>query len=117
MTQAAPADNIDPDDLALLDEAQLLSFTNGDAALENEITELFINSASGYLKTMEEAIEEQRSWSAEVHALKGASANLGAQRLAALAKRLEFAPPSLDDLKSLLTVFEETQTYLLNRRS
>ena len=116
MTQAAPADETDPSDLALIDEAHLHSFTDGDAALEEELAELFVDTARGYLKKMEEAIEEQRSWSAEVHALKGASANLGAHRLAALAKRLEFAPPSMEDLKSLHTVFEETKAYLLERR-
>jgi len=121
VTETAPADQVDltADDLeklALMDEAHLLSFTDGDKELELELAELFVSTALGYIRRMEEAIKEERSWSAEVHALKGASANLGAIRLAALAKRLEFAPPSKEDLNSLRATFEETKAFLLDKR-
>jgi HPt (histidine-containing phosphotransfer) domain-containing protein len=102
--------------LAVINIDHLSSFTEGDDELEEELALLFVNSAGGYLKRMREAIDEERSWSAEAHALKGASANLGAERVAALAKDAEFSPPSLDDLERLKASVREVEAFFAERK-
>jgi HPt (histidine-containing phosphotransfer) domain-containing protein len=116
LTNAVPAEELDLQALPVVDMDHLASFTDGDTDLESELADLFVSTALGYLKRMDQAIEEERSWSAEVHALKGASANLGARRLAALAKVMEFSPPSKDGLEALRSEFEDVRAFFTNRR-
>ena len=71
MSTPAPADHEDIQSLDIIDEAHLTAFTDGDAELEDELSELFNGTARGYLKRMKEAFEAERPWSAEAHALKG----------------------------------------------
>ncbi len=115
MTSVAPMEDPDTDDLPIIDEAHLTSFTDADPSLEQELAELFIATAHGYLRRMKEALVAERPWSAEAHALKGAGANLGARRVAAQARKAEFAPPSEQDLESLHAVVEEVRTYFADR--
>ena len=115
MSATAPVDLEDIESLAIIDEIHLNSFTEGDKALESELAELFDKTARGYLKRMREALSEERSWSAEVHALKGASANLGARRLAAIAKKAEFAPPSENQIGAIEHALADVQTFFAGR--
>ena len=115
MSQTAPVDQDDIESLAIINEIHLASFTDGDKDLENELAELFDKTARGYLKRMREALAEERSWSAEAHALKGASANLGASRLAAIAKKAEFAPPSEDQITLIEHALQDVQTFFAGR--
>ena len=115
MTTTAVSDEEDIDELAIVDEAHLTSFTEGDAELEDELGHLFVSTARGYLKRMQEAVREERSWSAEAHALKGASANLGARRVAVLARRAEFMPPSDEQIATIEAAIEDVKTYFANR--
>ena len=104
------------DSLVIVDQAHLASFTEGDAELEDELADLFVNTARGYLKRMREAVSEERAWSAEAHALKGASANLGARRVAALARQAEFAPPSNEQIDAISEAIDDVATYFANRK-
>jgi CheY-like chemotaxis protein len=97
----APGTVVEP----VIDLDHLQGFTNGDPQLENELSSLFRSSAEIYLQRMEQALASGEAWSPSAHALKGASANLGARRLAALALAAERASPSraqLDDMRRAL---------------
>ena len=76
----------------------LLSFTDGDLELEGELSVLFLSSAEAYFDKMGRSLRAGTPWTSTAHALKGASANLGARRLAALARSAEQQPPSAADL-------------------
>lgn len=115
MSSSAPLDEEVPESLVIIDQDHLGSFTEGDAALEDELAELFVSTAQGYLKRMREALEEKRGWSAEAHALKGASANLGARRVAALAREAEFSPPSEDQVDAIHEAIQEVETFFAHR--
>ena len=117
MTQLAASENVDINTLEIVDEAHLASFTEGDAELEQELGDLFANTSRGYLKRMKEALRDERSWSAEAHALKGAGANLGARRVAALARKAEFAPPSADQIDAIEQAIQDVQHFFTNRSS
>jgi HPt (histidine-containing phosphotransfer) domain-containing protein len=103
--------------LAVVDEIRLVSFTEGDSALEDELADLFVDTARGYLRRMQEALSQERGWSAEAHALKGASANLGAQRMAALARQAEFSPPSSDLIEAIEAALADVRAFFADRQS
>ena len=65
MNDPASLEEQDIQSLDIIDEAHLTGFTEGDAELEDELAELFDNTARGYLKRMKEALEAERPWSAE----------------------------------------------------
>lgn len=115
MSDHASLEDRDVERLPIVDEGHLRDFTDGDLALEDELAELYVKTALGYLKRMKEAIEEERSWSAEAHALKGASGNLGAARVAALARQAEFMPPSSDMIEVLETAVSDVKTFFTKR--
>ena len=115
MTMTATSGDSDIDNLAIIDEAHIASFSDGDDALESELGDLFLKTALGYLKRMKEACREERAWSAEAHALKGASANLGARRVAALARQAEFSPPSSTQIEAIEAAIDEVRAFFANR--
>lgn len=116
MTQSAPGEDDDIDALPVVDEGHLSAFTDGDTALEDELSELFVSTARGYVKRMKEALRDERPWSAEAHALKGASANLGAKRVAVLARQAEFMLPSGDQIDAIDKAIDEVQTFFSRAR-
>lgn len=85
----------------VLDRERLASFTAGDAALERELVELYVITAQGYVAALRSALDDPRAWSRAAHALKGASANLGATAVAALALDAERHGPSRMGLDAL----------------
>ncbi|MCX7629995.1 MAG: Hpt domain-containing protein [Geminicoccaceae bacterium] len=93
---------------SVLDRARLDEFTRGDPALERELVGLFLETAADYLARMADSLEDREAWRRAAHALKGASANLGATELAALAAAAERAGPDrelLDELRRRLEAF------------
>jgi HPt (histidine-containing phosphotransfer) domain-containing protein len=85
----------------VLDVDHLASFTEGDVQLERELSALFLATAEMYLQGMQEALTAGRPWTSLAHALKGASGNLGARRLAALALAAERSEPDRAQLAAL----------------
>jgi len=94
----------------IIDLGHLHSFTDGDPQLESELLNLFLSTADVYLARMSQALAAGESWSATAHALKGASANLGACRIAALALTAEHAAASAEQLDALRRAVEEVRT-------
>jgi CheY-like chemotaxis protein/HPt (histidine-containing phosphotransfer) domain-containing protein len=100
----------------VVDLAHLFGFTDGDLQLEGELAELYLSSAGVYLARMEEALAAGRPWQGAAHALKGSSANLGARRVAALARDAEHAPPTATRLGALREAVEEVARFFARRR-
>jgi CheY-like chemotaxis protein len=95
----------------IIDIDHLLSFTDGDLELEGELSALFLSSAEAYFETMSRSLQTGTAWRSSVHALKGASANLGACRLAALAQAAEHHPPAEADLQVIRRAIDEVSAF------
>lgn len=85
----------------IVDLGHLDEFTDGDPALERELAELYLATAEGYLGELEHKLRAAQDWRRVAHALNGASRNLGATRVAALAEAAEQAAPAPDVLAGL----------------
>ena len=101
----------------IVDLDRLASFTQGDPALEAELVALYVETARLYLARLRRAGDDAGEWQRAAHALKGASANLGAFMVARLAAEQEQQAPSLAALRALeaelaavCTVFHERGT-------
>ncbi|MGI9436321.1 MAG: Hpt domain-containing protein [Geminicoccaceae bacterium] len=112
---AVAADVGKVDRLAVINLDHLSAFTDGSRELEAELADLFLTTANRYLGGMKTALLEERSWAADVHALKGASANLGAQRVAALAAAAECVPSSNARLETLRSAVDEVACFFADR--
>jgi HPt (histidine-containing phosphotransfer) domain-containing protein len=99
----------------VLDLDHLRSFTEGDPQLEGELSALFLATAEAYLRSMREALASGRPWQSIAHALKGASGNLGARRLATLARLAEGAKPDRARLDALAHALEEVRAWFAQR--
>jgi DNA-binding response OmpR family regulator len=95
----------------VIDLVHLSGFTDGDRQLEDELLTLFLSSADVYLTRMREALRTGQSWKPVAHALKGASANLGARRVMELALAAERSPPSAAQLEALRASVEEVRGF------
>ena len=93
----------------VLDMAHLRSFTDGDPQLERELSTLFLATAETYLRDLREALRRGGPWTSIAHALKGASANLGARRLAALALAAERSHPDRAQLEAIEHALEDVR--------
>ncbi len=100
----------------VIDLLHLSGFTDGDRQLEGELLMLFLSSADVYLVRMDEALRTGQSWTAIAHALKGASANLGARRVMEIALAAERSPPSTTQLEALRFSVEEVRDFERTRR-
>ncbi|MEC9347278.1 MAG: response regulator [Pseudomonadota bacterium] len=67
-----------------IDLAHLNVFTDGNAALEKELAELFRVSAARYLGQMRDAADD-KAWKDAAHSLKGSARGLGAAEVARVA--------------------------------
>ncbi len=99
----------------VIDLDHLFGFTDGDPQLEGELLTLFLSSAEVYLTRMGEAMRTGQSWTAVAHALKGASANLGARRVMEIALAAERSPPSAGQLEALRAALDEVRGFELTR--
>lgn len=100
----------------ILDLEHLLTFTDGDMELESELSVLFLSSAEAYLDAMSRALCDGASWTSSVHALKGASANLGALRVAALARAAEHQEPDGSTLEKIRRTIDEVGLLFTERQ-
>lgn len=100
----------------IVDIDHLLSFTDGDLELENELSVLFLSSAEAYFDRMSHSLQSATTWTSSAHALKGASANLGARRLAALARSAEHTPPAAADLRVIRSAIDEVSAFFASRQ-
>jgi CheY-like chemotaxis protein len=94
-----------------IDTGRFASFTQGDPQLKHELGALFVSTALGYLREMERVQREGGDWSRAAHALKGASANIGAVALASLAAKAEHTMPNATMLAQLHTAFGAAQAF------
>jgi HPt (histidine-containing phosphotransfer) domain-containing protein len=99
----------------IMDMDHLLSFTDGDLELESELSVLFLSSAEAYFDKMSRSLQTGTPWTASAHALKGASANLGAHRLAALARSVEHQPPTAADLQDIRRAIDQVSAFFGER--
>jgi HPt (histidine-containing phosphotransfer) domain-containing protein len=106
----------DVDQEPILDLDHLLTFTDGDMELESELSVLFLSSAEAYLDAMSRALRDGTSWTSSVHALKGASANLGALRVAALARAAEHRPPDAATLRAIRHAVDQVGAFFGDRQ-
>jgi HPt (histidine-containing phosphotransfer) domain-containing protein len=86
-----------------VDLDRLHGFTQGDAALEAELAALYVETAQLYLGRLRRAGDDAGEWQRAAHALKGASANIGAVSVARLAAEQEQESPSITALRALET--------------
>lgn len=86
---------------AIIDTARLESFTGGDAALETELAGLFLETAQLYVARLRQSLDDAAAWQRSAHALKGASANIGAVLVARLAADEEQREPRLEALQQI----------------
>lgn len=98
-----------------LDLAHLASFTEGDRQLEHELTALYLSTAEGYLDELRQSLAGHGDWSRSVHALKGASANIGAVEMARLAAEAEHAPPAPERLARLELALDAVREFARRR--
>jgi HPt (histidine-containing phosphotransfer) domain-containing protein len=71
-----------------VDRAYLARFTLGNAALENEVLQLFADQAPIYLRALSEA-HNRKAWREAAHTIKGSASAIGAWRLARFAEIAE----------------------------
>ena len=76
-------------DEVILDTARLSEATGGDKQLISELASLYSSTARRYVDDMVLCLENGSDWTHAAHALKGASANIGAMRIRKLAERAE----------------------------
>ena len=103
-------------DEPVIDVDHLDGFTDGDRQLEGELAALFLSTAEVYVERMGQALAAGESWAGTAHALKGASANLGARRLALIARLAEHAPPDAATLEDVQGAFAEIRDFFHARR-
>jgi HPt (histidine-containing phosphotransfer) domain-containing protein len=106
----------DADQQPVLDLDHLMTFTDGDMELENELSVLYLSSAEAYVDAMSRALGDGTSWTSSVHALKGASSNLGALRVAALARTAEHQNPDPATLEHIRRAIDEVGVLFSERQ-
>ena len=99
----------------VVDREHLDEFTDGDPALERELAELYLATAEGYLGELEHKLGSAQDWRRIAHSLKGASRNLGASRVAALAEAAEHAPPAPDVLLGIRRELDAVRSFFARR--
>jgi DNA-binding response OmpR family regulator len=100
---------------APVDLPHLRSFTEGDEQLEHELLALYLSTAEVYLAEMRRALDGRDDWRRPAHALKGASANIGAREVAALAQRAEREAPAPVPLAALDDALERVRAFFRSR--
>ena len=85
-------------DLPVLDKEASLVRLDGDTELWNEIRDIWMEDIQNLIAAVRTALEAQSADGLRraAHAIKGASANVGAVRVAAVARDMEHAAPDAD---------------------
>ena len=94
---------------------RLNQFTDGDSQLERELSSLYLSTATLYVDEMRASLADAEEWRRTAHALKGASANIGATEVARLAAEGERGGPSPTLLTSLEDALEEVRRFFRER--
>lgn len=114
---ADPAERQDtPTPQPPVDLDHLAGFTDGDPRLESELAELYLSTADVYLDKLAQALAAGGPWTETAHALKGASNNLGARRVAELARRAEHTEPHAEELQALRDAVQEVRRFFADRQ-
>lgn len=95
----------------VVDLPHLRGFTDGDLELERELAELYLSTADVYLDQLAAAQGDHDAWRRAAHALKGASANLGARRVADHALEAELHGPAPDRLRRLRIAVDDVREH------
>lgn len=93
-----------------IDLAQLALQTQGDAALEREVLELFAEQVRAVRETLNDSSEQERQRTA--HSLIGASRAIGAFALAEAAAAVEASPGSAAALERLIARSESVCAFV-----
>jgi HPt (histidine-containing phosphotransfer) domain-containing protein len=90
-----PAMNARPVDLV-----HLSRYTGGDAALNAEVLQLFVNQAGELVRRMDSVLQagDGKTWREVAHSLKGAARGIGAFQMADAAAACEPIDPATDNL-------------------
>lgn len=96
---------------------RILSFTDGDGQLERELASLYLATAGLYLDELRGAVDRPEEWRRAAHALKGASANIGAVEVARLAATAEHVPPSPALLGEIEVSLGEVRRFFADRNA
>lgn len=82
----------------VIDKDEALGRLEGDLELWNEIREIWLEDVDALQQAVADAFKEKTADGLRraAHAIKGASANVGAVRLASTARELELQSPSAD---------------------
>lgn len=85
-------------DLPVVDKAEALSRLDGDLELWEEIREIWLSDVGSLMDSVEAALDARspETLRRAAHALKGASANVGATRVSATAREVEGSAPAAD---------------------
>lgn len=94
---------------------RLTQFTDGDSQLERELSSLYLSTATLYVDELRANLADPEEWRRTAHALKGASANIGATEVARLAAEGEQGGPSPALLASLEDALEEVRVFFRER--
>jgi len=100
-----------------IDMPHLRRYTEGDAALERELMDLFIEGTAGYLAALAGATDD-KAWSVAAHSLKGSARGIGATQVAALAEaaeRLTDAAARARQLEDLREAICRVEVFIANR--
>jgi HPt (histidine-containing phosphotransfer) domain-containing protein len=87
-----------------LDLENLRSMTDGDADIESELFQVFIETAEECMRVMRMSymMQESESWRKQSHALKGISLNLGAEPLGMLCHSAQLSSTATPEHKAEL---------------
>ena len=102
-------------ELPAVDLPHLSGFTDGDLELERELAELYLSTADVYLDQLAASLDDPEAWRKAAHALKGASANLGARIVAERALAAEQQGPAASRLDLLRSAVDEVRTFFERR--
>jgi two-component system sensor histidine kinase/response regulator len=102
-----------------VDLRRLKDLSGGDRDFEHEIIDLFLKDTSLHLARLETAIKEEDppSVEASAHSIKGAAANMGAEKFRKLAHELELKGKAgdlhgaMEDFAHLKSAFEEVERF------
>jgi HPt (histidine-containing phosphotransfer) domain-containing protein len=89
-----------------VDLAHLAQYTGGDAALDAEVLQMFVDQSASLLRDLEAVLESHdiKSWKFITHSLKGAARYIGAFALADVAEEAEPIDPAVQIEAALAAV-------------
>jgi HPt (histidine-containing phosphotransfer) domain-containing protein len=90
---------------AILNHDRLEEVTSGDSALRATLSQLYLETLTRCTSALKSAAStgNAKAWQETLHELKGASANVGAEEMASLCMRMEYAaseswPEAIEEL-------------------